>query len=155
MVTGHLLAGGTDGGLAPCSDGIPQAIMRGRRYYHSRKDAFPMTVSTMQLTTRLRTWARVAGLIGLLIAFGALIGGSFLWLFAGLAIAINLARIEAHSVESSLLVRRQGGSLDRTAACRRRQPGRRSWRLRWDPRLRRRSGPLHARTPKGSYGSYY
>ena len=30
-----------------------------------------MTASTMQLTTRLRTWALVAGLTGLLIAFGA------------------------------------------------------------------------------------
>jgi heat shock protein HtpX len=45
----------------------------------------------MQLSTRLRTWALVAGLTGLLIALGALIGGSFLWLFVALAVAMNLA----------------------------------------------------------------
>ena len=48
-----------------------------------------MTASTMQLTTRLRTWALVAGLTGLLIAFGALLGGSWLWLFVFLAVAMN------------------------------------------------------------------
>jgi heat shock protein HtpX len=50
-----------------------------------------VTTFTMQLSTRLRTWALVAGLTGLLIALGALIGGSFLWLFVALAVAINLA----------------------------------------------------------------
>jgi heat shock protein HtpX len=49
-----------------------------------------MTASTMQLTTRLRTWALVAALTGLLIAFGALLGGSWLWLFVVLAVAMNL-----------------------------------------------------------------
>jgi heat shock protein HtpX len=48
-----------------------------------------MTASTMQLTTRLRTWALVAGLTGLLVAFGALLGGSWLWLFVFLAVAMN------------------------------------------------------------------
>jgi heat shock protein HtpX len=48
-----------------------------------------MTASTMQLTTRLRTWALVAALTGLLIAFGALLGGSWLWLFVFVAIAMN------------------------------------------------------------------
>jgi heat shock protein HtpX len=49
----------------------------------------PMTASTMQLTTRLRTWALVAGLTGLLIAFGTLLGGTFLWLFVLIAVAMN------------------------------------------------------------------
>jgi len=49
-----------------------------------------MTASTTQLTTRPRTWPLVAGLTGLLIGFGALIGGPLLCLFAALAIAINL-----------------------------------------------------------------
>jgi heat shock protein HtpX len=40
--------------------------------------------------TRLRTWALVAGLTGLLIALGAVIGGTFLWLFAALAVIFNL-----------------------------------------------------------------
>ena len=48
-----------------------------------------MTASTMQLTTRLRTWALVAALTGLLIAFGALLGGTFLWLFVLIAVAMN------------------------------------------------------------------
>jgi heat shock protein HtpX len=49
-----------------------------------------MTTSTMKLSARLRTWALVAGLSGLLIALGVLIGGSFLWLFVALAVAMNL-----------------------------------------------------------------
>jgi heat shock protein HtpX len=48
-----------------------------------------MTASTMQLTTRLRTWALVGALTGLLIAFGALLGGSWLWLFVFLAVIMN------------------------------------------------------------------
>jgi heat shock protein HtpX len=48
-----------------------------------------MTASTMQLTTRLRTWALVGALTGLLIAFGALLGGSWLWLFVFFAVAMN------------------------------------------------------------------
>jgi heat shock protein HtpX len=49
-----------------------------------------MTTSATALTTRLRTWALVAGLTGLVIALGALIGGTFLWLFAALAVIFNL-----------------------------------------------------------------
>lgn len=49
-----------------------------------------MTTSTTQLTTRLRTWALIAGLTGLLIAVGALIGGLVLWLFVAGAVAMNL-----------------------------------------------------------------
>ena len=49
-----------------------------------------MTVTSTQLTTRVRTSALVAGLTALMIAFGALIGGAFLWLFAGLAVLMNV-----------------------------------------------------------------
>jgi heat shock protein HtpX len=48
-----------------------------------------MSPSIMQLTSRLRTWVLVAGLTALLVGFGALLGGSFVWLFAAVAIAIN------------------------------------------------------------------
>ena len=37
-----------------------------------------------------RTWLLIAGLTALLIGIGALIGGAFLYLFAGLAIATNV-----------------------------------------------------------------
>jgi heat shock protein HtpX len=49
-----------------------------------------MTTSATQLMTRLRTWLLVAGLTGLVIALGAMIGGPFLWLFAALAVIFNL-----------------------------------------------------------------
>ena len=49
-----------------------------------------MTISTAALGTRLRTWALVAGLTGLLIACGALIGGSLLWIFVIAAVAMNV-----------------------------------------------------------------
>ena len=50
----------------------------------------PMSIITTQLITRLRTWALVAGLTALTIAIGALIGGSFLWLFVAFAILFNV-----------------------------------------------------------------
>ena len=49
-----------------------------------------MTTSATALTTRLRTWLLVAGLTGLVIALGAMIGGAFLWLFAAVAVIFNL-----------------------------------------------------------------
>ena len=49
-----------------------------------------MNATTTLLTTRLRTWALVAGLTALTIAIGALIGGSFLWLFVAFAVAFNV-----------------------------------------------------------------
>jgi heat shock protein HtpX len=49
-----------------------------------------MTTSATALVTRLRTWVLVAGLTGLVIALGALIGGTFLWLFAAVAVIFNL-----------------------------------------------------------------
>ena len=41
--------------------------------------------------TRVRTWLFVAGLTALLIAAGALVGGVFLYVFVGLAVAMNVA----------------------------------------------------------------
>jgi heat shock protein HtpX len=49
-----------------------------------------MTITTTQLSTRLRTWTLVAGLTALMVAFGALLGGGFLWLFVALAVGMNL-----------------------------------------------------------------
>ena len=46
--------------------------------------------NTTQLSTRLRTWALVAGLTALTIAIGAMLGGSFLWLFVAFAVAFNV-----------------------------------------------------------------
>jgi heat shock protein HtpX len=50
-----------------------------------------MSVASVSVMTRLRTWALIAGLTGLLVAIGALVGGSFLYLFVGLAVLMNLA----------------------------------------------------------------
>jgi heat shock protein HtpX len=55
-----------------------------------KSEASQMTTTATALTTRLRTWLLVAGLTGLVVAVGALIGGSFLWLFAALAVIFNL-----------------------------------------------------------------
>ena len=49
-----------------------------------------MGITTSQLTSRLRTWVLVAGLTALMVTIGAMIGGSFLWLFVALAIIFNL-----------------------------------------------------------------
>jgi heat shock protein HtpX len=54
------------------------------------RKASQMTTSATALTTRIRTWLLVAGLTGLLVALGAVIGGTFLWLFAALAVIFNL-----------------------------------------------------------------
>jgi heat shock protein HtpX len=50
-----------------------------------------VNVTTVSLTTRLRTWLFVAGLTGLLIAAGAVIGGSFLYVLVALAVLMNVA----------------------------------------------------------------
>ncbi len=49
-----------------------------------------MTTNATALMTRVRTWVLVAGLTGLMIALGAVIGGAFVWLFAALAVIFNL-----------------------------------------------------------------
>ena len=41
-------------------------------------------------TTRLRTWLLIAALSGLLVGIGFLLGGSFVYLFLGIAVVMNL-----------------------------------------------------------------
>jgi len=43
------------------------------------------------MSTKIRTWLLIAGLTGLLIAIGAAIGGGALYIFAALAVLMNLA----------------------------------------------------------------
>ena len=50
-----------------------------------------MNITATSFNTRIRTWLLIAGLTGLLFAIGFLLGGAFLWLFVGFAIAMNLA----------------------------------------------------------------
>jgi heat shock protein HtpX len=50
-----------------------------------------MSTTATRLSTHLRTWLLIAGLTGLLIAIGAVLGGGFLYLFAGLAVLMNVA----------------------------------------------------------------
>jgi len=40
-------------------------------------------------TTRLRTWLLIAALSSLLVAIGFLLGGSYIYLFLGLAVVMN------------------------------------------------------------------
>jgi len=49
-----------------------------------------MNITATSFTTRIRTWLLIAGLTGLLIAIGALIGGGALYLFVALAVAMNV-----------------------------------------------------------------
>jgi heat shock protein HtpX len=49
-----------------------------------------MNVRAQRFATKTRTWLLIAGLTALLIGVGALIGGAFLYLFAALAVAINV-----------------------------------------------------------------
>jgi heat shock protein HtpX len=46
---------------------------------------------TTNFTTRLRSWLLIAGLSGLLIAIGAVIGGGALYLFVALTVVMNVA----------------------------------------------------------------
>jgi heat shock protein HtpX len=49
-----------------------------------------MSVALVRLATHARTWLLIAALTALLVGIGALIGGAFLYLFAGLAVAMNV-----------------------------------------------------------------
>src|SRR5436305_9616022 len=49
-----------------------------------------MTTNATALVTRLRTWVLVAGLTGLVIALGVVMGGAFLWLCAAIAVIFNV-----------------------------------------------------------------
>jgi heat shock protein HtpX len=49
-----------------------------------------MNINAQRFATKTRTWLLIAGLTALLIGVGALIGGVFLYLFVGLAVATNV-----------------------------------------------------------------
>ena len=49
-----------------------------------------MNITSTSFATHARTWLLIAGLTALLVGIGALIGGGFLYLFAGLAVAFNV-----------------------------------------------------------------
>jgi heat shock protein HtpX len=50
-----------------------------------------MNITATRFATKARTWLLIAGLTGLLIAIGALLGGGFLYIFVGLAVLMNVA----------------------------------------------------------------
>ncbi len=50
-----------------------------------------MNITATRFATKARTWLAIAGLTGLLIAIGALLGGGFLYIFVGLAVLMNVA----------------------------------------------------------------
>jgi predicted Zn-dependent protease len=49
-----------------------------------------MNITSIRFTTHTRTWLLIAGLTALLVGIGALVGGAFLYLFAGLAVTTNV-----------------------------------------------------------------
>jgi heat shock protein HtpX len=49
-----------------------------------------MNITATRFATKTRTWLLIAGLTGLLIAIGAVIGGGFLYIFVGLAVLMNV-----------------------------------------------------------------
>jgi Zn-dependent protease with chaperone function len=49
-----------------------------------------MSITATRFATKTRTWLLIAGLTGLLIAIGGVIGGSALYLFAALAVLMNV-----------------------------------------------------------------
>ena len=49
-----------------------------------------MNINAERFATKTRTWLLIAALTALLIGVGALIGGAFLYIFAGLAVALNV-----------------------------------------------------------------
>jgi len=50
-----------------------------------------MNIQTTSLATRARTWLLIAGLTGLLIAIGGVLGGGFLYIFVAIAVLMNVA----------------------------------------------------------------
>ena len=50
-----------------------------------------MNITATRFATKARTWLLIAGLTGLLIAIGALLGGGFLYIFVALAVLMNVA----------------------------------------------------------------
>jgi heat shock protein HtpX len=54
-------------------------------------DTGRVNISSVSVTTRLRTWLLVAGLTALLVTIGAVIGGGFLYVFVAIAVLMNVA----------------------------------------------------------------
>ena len=50
-----------------------------------------MNITATRFATKARTWLLIAGLTGLLIAIGLLLGGGFLYIFVGLAVLMTVA----------------------------------------------------------------
>jgi heat shock protein HtpX len=50
-----------------------------------------MNITATRFTSKARTWLFIAGLTGLLIAIGGLIGGGALYLFVAIAVLMNVA----------------------------------------------------------------
>jgi heat shock protein HtpX len=50
-----------------------------------------MNITATRFATKTRTWLLIAGLTGLLIAIGGLLGGGFLYIFVALAVLMNVA----------------------------------------------------------------
>ena len=57
----------------------------------SKGDSEQMNITATRFATKARTWLLIAGLTGLLIAIGLLLGGGFLYIFVGLAVLMNVA----------------------------------------------------------------
>jgi Zn-dependent protease with chaperone function len=49
-----------------------------------------MSIASIRFATHTRTWLLIAALTALLTGIGALLGGAFIYLFAGLAAAMNV-----------------------------------------------------------------
>ena len=59
-----------------------------RRSVERRLESISITAA--HFATKARTWLLIAGLTGLLIAIGGMIGGGFLYVFVGLAVLMNV-----------------------------------------------------------------
>ena len=68
-----------------------------------------MNISAQRFETRFRTWLLIAGLTALLIGIGALIGGVFLYVFAALAVALNVV---GYWFSDRLALKASGAPLD-------------------------------------------
>lgn len=79
-----------------------------------------MNVTRTHLSTRPRTLTLVAGLTAVLFVIGALLGGAFMWAFAGLAVGANLIgyfysdRISLRSVRAQPLTEAQAPEVHAT-----------------------------------------
>jgi heat shock protein HtpX len=61
-----------------------------RRFSNREEALSSMNIKSTRFVTHARTWLLIAGLTALLVGIGALIGGAYLYLFAGLAVAFNV-----------------------------------------------------------------